>query len=82
MSRSSRRASRSTTSNTPDGAAYDLGWYLREQRVADHTGETIGFCTAIVRRLDARLTAIVLANRSEAASRTLAEALLAHAGST
>jgi CubicO group peptidase (beta-lactamase class C family) len=67
---------------TPDGAAYGFGWYLRERRVAYHTGETIGFRTAIVRRLDARLTAIVLANRSEAASRTLAEALIAHASST
>ncbi len=67
---------------TPDGAAYGLGWYLRERRVAYHTGETIGFRTAIVRWLDARLTAIVLANRSEAASRTLAEALIAHASST
>jgi CubicO group peptidase (beta-lactamase class C family) len=65
----------------PDGAAYGLGWYLRERRVAYHTGETIGFRTAIVRRLDTRLTAIVLANRSEAASHTLAEALIAHASS-
>ena len=64
---------------TPDGAAYGLGWYLREPRVAYHTGETIGFRTAIVRRLDTRLTAIVLANRSEAAPRALAEALMADA---
>lgn len=35
------------------------------------------FRTAIVRRLDARLTAIVLANRSEAGTRALAEALIA-----
>jgi CubicO group peptidase (beta-lactamase class C family) len=66
---------------TPEGAAYGFGWYLRERRVAYHTGETIGFRTAIVRRLDTRLTAIVLANRSEAASHTLAEALIAHASS-
>ncbi len=64
---------------TPDGAAYGLGWYLRGRRVAYHTGETIGFRTAIVRRLDTRLTAIVLANRSEAAPLALAEALLAQA---
>jgi CubicO group peptidase (beta-lactamase class C family) len=64
---------------TPDGAAYGLGWYLREPRVAYHTGETVGFRTAIVRRLDARLTAIVLANRSEADTRALAEALIARA---
>jgi hypothetical protein len=53
---------------TPDGAAYGLGWYLRERRVAYHTGETIGFRTAIAP-----------ANRSEAAPHALAEALIAHA---
>jgi CubicO group peptidase (beta-lactamase class C family) len=66
---------------TPDGGAYGLGWYLPEPRVAYHTGETIGFRTAIVRRLDARLTAIVLTNRNEATPRALAEALIAHASS-
>jgi hypothetical protein len=35
-----------------------------------------------VRRLDARLTAIVLANRSEAAPHALAEALITQAHST
>jgi CubicO group peptidase (beta-lactamase class C family) len=64
---------------TPDGAAHGLGWYLREGRVAYHTGETFGFRTAIVRHLDTRLTAIVLTNRSEAAPLALAEALIAHA---
>ncbi len=49
-----------------DGLAYGFGWYLREQPVAYHTGETTGFRTAIVRRLDRRMTAIVLTNRSEA----------------
>lgn len=67
---------------TPDGAAYGLGWYLNAGRVAYHTGETVGFRTAIVRRIDARLTAIVLANRSEATPRVLAEALIAQASST
>ncbi len=67
---------------TSDGVAYGLGWYLREPHVAYHTGETIGFRTAIVRRLDTRLTAIVLANRSEATPFALAEALLAHASGT
>jgi len=66
---------------TPGGAAYGLGWYLRGPHIAYHTGETIGFRTAIVRRLDTRLTAIVLANRSEAAPLALAEALLADASS-
>ena len=65
---------------TPNGEAYGLGWYLRAGRVAYHTGETLGFRTAIVRRLDARLTAIVLTNRSEATPLALAEALLAQAG--
>jgi CubicO group peptidase (beta-lactamase class C family) len=64
---------------TAGGAAYGFGWYLREGGVAYHTGETVGFRTAIVRRLDARLTAIVLTNRSEAAPLALAEALIAHA---
>jgi CubicO group peptidase (beta-lactamase class C family) len=64
---------------TPDGAAYGLGWYLRAPQIAYHTGETIGFRTAIVRRLDTRLTAIVLANRSDASPRALAEALIAQA---
>jgi CubicO group peptidase (beta-lactamase class C family) len=64
---------------TPDGAAYGFGWYLREGRVAYHTGETVGFRTAIVRRLDARLAAIVFTNRSEAAPLALAEALIAQA---
>jgi CubicO group peptidase (beta-lactamase class C family) len=64
---------------TPDGAAYGLGWYLRGRQVAYHTGETIGFRTAIVRRLDRRLTAIVLTNRGDAAPLGLAEALIAHA---
>ena len=66
---------------TPDGAAYGLGWYLHDRRVAYHTGETIGFRTAIVRRLDARLTAIVLTNRSDAAPLELAKALIAQAES-
>jgi CubicO group peptidase (beta-lactamase class C family) len=64
---------------TPDGAAYGLGWYLRGRQVAYHTGETIGFRTAIVRRLDRRLTAIVLTNRGDATPLGLAEALIAHA---
>jgi CubicO group peptidase (beta-lactamase class C family) len=64
--------------STRDGDAYGFGWYLRAPHVAYHTGETIGFRTAIVRRLDTRLTAIVLANRSNATPRGLAEALIAH----
>jgi CubicO group peptidase (beta-lactamase class C family) len=63
---------------TPDGPAYGFGWYLRGPTLAYHTGETIGFRTAIARRLDARLTAIVLVNRSEAQPLALAEALLAN----
>jgi CubicO group peptidase (beta-lactamase class C family) len=64
---------------TTDGAAYGLGWYLREPHIAYHTGETMGFRTAIVRRLNRRLTAIVLTNRNQATPLALAEALLAHA---
>jgi CubicO group peptidase (beta-lactamase class C family) len=66
---------------TPDGASYGLGWYVRERRVAYHTGETVGFRTAIVRQLETRLTAVVLTNRSEAAPHALAEALIARASS-
>jgi CubicO group peptidase (beta-lactamase class C family) len=64
---------------TADGAAYGLGWFLPAPQIAYHTGETIGFRTAIMRRLDTRLTAIVLANRSDASPRALAEALIAQA---
>jgi CubicO group peptidase (beta-lactamase class C family) len=67
---------------TPDGVAYGLGWYLRQEHVAYHTGETVGFRTAIVRRLNTRLTAIVLANCSEATPLVLAEALIAQISST
>ncbi len=61
----------------PGGEHYGLGWFLRGARLAYHTGDTTGFRTAIVRRLDTRLTAIVLANRSEAGPLALAEALMA-----
>ena len=64
-----------------DGEMYGFGWFLRGQRVAYHTGETIGFRTAIVRYLDTRMTAIVLTNRSAPAPLALAEALLAGAAS-
>lgn len=66
----------------PAGEAYGMGWYLRGERVAYHTGETIGFRNAIVRRLDRRLTAIVLTNRDDAAPLALAEALMAEAHSS
>jgi CubicO group peptidase (beta-lactamase class C family) len=64
---------------TSNGEAYGFGWYLRGRRVAYHTGETIGFRTAIVRRLDRQMTAIVLVNRSDATPLALAEALIAYA---
>lgn len=64
----------------PGGEHYGLGWFLRGARLAYHTGDTIGFRTAIVRRLDTRLTAIVLVNRSEASPLALAEALMGYAG--
>jgi CubicO group peptidase (beta-lactamase class C family) len=64
---------------TPEGTAYGLGWYLREPNIAYHTGETIGFRAAIVRRLDTRLTAIALTNRNDATPFALAEALIAQA---
>ena len=61
---------------TISGEGYGLGWYLRPPHIAYHTGETIGFRTAILRRLDRRLTAIVLMNRDEAAPLGIAEELL------
>jgi len=64
---------------TPDGVGYGFGWFLQDPGVAYHTGETIGFRTAIVRYLATGLTAIVLANRSDARPLDLAKALLAAA---
>ena len=61
---------------TPSGEAYGLGWYLRLPKIAYHTGETIGFRTALVRRLDRRLTAIVLTNRNEANPLVIADHML------
>jgi CubicO group peptidase (beta-lactamase class C family) len=61
----------------PQGEQYGFGWFLRGRHTAYHTGDTVGFRTAIVRRLDMRLTAIVLANRSEATPLQLADALIA-----
>jgi len=60
----------------PNGESYGFGWYLRGQHLAYHTGDTIGFRTAIVRLLDLRATAVVLVNRSDANPLELAEALL------
>ncbi len=64
---------------TPSGDHYGYGWFLtniRSERAACHTGETIGFRTAMVRLLDRRCTAIVLANRSEAEPLPIAWALV------
>lgn len=68
---------------TPSGDAYGYGWFLTSiagQRAAYHSGETIGFSTAMVRLLDRRCTALVLANRSEAeplpVARTLVQTVL------
>ncbi len=63
----------------PSGDHYGYGWFLknvRGERAACHTGETIGFRTAMVRLLDRRCTAIVLANRSEAEPLPIAQALV------
>jgi CubicO group peptidase (beta-lactamase class C family) len=68
--------------STADDIHYGFGWYLRGCDVAYHTGETIGFRTAIVRQLDTRFSAIVLSNRNDAAPLALAEALLAHANNS
>lgn len=61
---------------TPSGEAYGLGWYLRPPNIAYHTGETIGFRTALVRCIDRRLTAIVLTNRNEANPLVIADHML------
>ncbi|MGQ9827362.1 MAG: serine hydrolase domain-containing protein [Roseiflexus sp.] len=63
----------------PSGDHYGYGWFLTSiggERAAYHTGETIDFRTAMVRLLDRRCTAIVLANRSEAEPLPVARALL------
>ncbi|MCS6840070.1 MAG: beta-lactamase family protein [Roseiflexus sp.] len=63
----------------PSGDSYGYGWFLTSiagQRAAYHTGETAGFRTAIVRLLDRRCTAVVLANRSEAETLPIARALI------
>jgi CubicO group peptidase (beta-lactamase class C family) len=63
----------------PSGDHYGYGWFLtniRSERAACHTGETIGFRTAMVRLLERRCTAIVLANRSEAEPLPIAWALI------
>lgn len=63
----------------PAGEGYGFGWFLAARGgapLAYHTGETTGFRTAIVRRLDRRLSAVVLCNRSEAEPLALAHALL------
>lgn len=64
---------------TPSGDFYGYGWFLTSiagQHAAYHTGETIGFRTAIVRLLDRRCTAIVLANRSNADALPIARTLI------
>ncbi len=64
---------------TPSGDSYGYGWFLTRiagQRAAYHTGETIGFRTAIIRLLERRCTAIVLANRSEAEPLPIAQTLI------
>jgi CubicO group peptidase (beta-lactamase class C family) len=61
-----------------DGLGYGFGWYVgrrRGERVVFHTGETIGFRSAILRSRDRRLTVVVLCNRSEATPLALAGAL-------
>jgi CubicO group peptidase (beta-lactamase class C family) len=66
-------------SATPEGEHYGLGWFLASRQgrpIAYHTGETTGFRTAIVRRLDARQSAIVLTNRSSPSPLALAYALV------
>lgn len=65
---------------TAAGESYGYGWFVASfngQRAAYHTGETIGFRTAIVRLLDRRCTTIVLANRSDAEPLAIAHALIA-----
>lgn len=64
---------------TPDGEAYGYGWFLTSiagERAAYHTGETIGFRTAIMRLLDRRRSAIVLTNRGDAEPIAIAHALI------
>jgi CubicO group peptidase (beta-lactamase class C family) len=62
----------------PDGGGYGFGWYVAVRggmRLVYHTGETVGFRSAIVRYLDRHLTAAVLCNRGDAEPLALAHAL-------
>ncbi|MEN9938317.1 MAG: hypothetical protein RLZZ387_4896 [Chloroflexota bacterium] len=63
----------------PDGSGgYGFGWYVAAReglRLVYHTGETVGFRTAILRYLDRRLSVVVLCNRSDAEPLALAHAL-------
>ncbi len=62
---------------TPDGkpTGYGFGWFVsswRGQPLAWHYGETAGFRTAIYRFYDSGLTVVVLANREDIDSSSLA----------
>ncbi|HWQ15335.1 MAG TPA: serine hydrolase domain-containing protein [Roseiflexaceae bacterium] len=63
----------------PGGGGYGFGWYVGARgglRLVYHTGETVGFRTAIVRVLERSVSAVVLCNRSEAIPLALAHALV------
>jgi CubicO group peptidase (beta-lactamase class C family) len=69
-----------TPVSLPSGAPthYGFGWFLdtyRGHRRQRHEGDSIGFRTAIQRYPDARLTVIVLANRSAAPIDALSDAV-------
>lgn len=62
----------------PDGTplAYGFGWYLgpwRGRARMWHTGETMGFRTAVMRFADDGLSVIILGNRADLDTRGLAE---------
>ncbi len=63
----------------PNGEGYGFGWFIGQhhgETAIYHTGETIGFRTAILRLPARQLTAIVLVNRNDATPLEIARALL------
>ncbi len=62
----------------PDELAFSFGWYLREGGSPITPARLSASARRSCAKLDRRITAIVLVNRSDAAPLALAEALIAH----
>jgi CubicO group peptidase (beta-lactamase class C family) len=74
-----KKAFSPTTTTDEPGTSYGFGWRISEKdgvEIIWHSGETIGFRTAIVRAPSKRMTVIVLANRSDMKAPDLAKQVL------